>query len=778
MTNHYFSFILLFCFHLFTVAQEEETLESNYEAHTDYPHEVAYAHVNKSILVQGEQLAFTAYVYDRNLKMPSFLTRNLYFQLVSEDDQVMEEAMLLVYNGVSEAVIDLDSTYTAGNYRMKLFTRWMKNQNDHPEFITELKILSNSTEPNQKNLAAKKSYDIQYFAEGGKLVESVKNTIGILVKDSEDRGVKLESGQLLANGELLAPFATNEMGMSRIFLTPQPNTYYSIRLNIEGENYEKNLTDIEPIGMSLSVNPLGNEVNITLSTNENSLAKFSDVYQIAIHDDKRMKIIEMPVENLSQTIFINKEDLSPGVNMVTVFDLDNQPILERTFFNYEKISVSNVMEVQARIIMDSINVELQLDKTLNYAEPSNVSLSIFPSSTQAIDKNNSLVTRFLIGSHIKGTVENPFYYFTSVDRRVMYDMDNLMITQGWTSYDWNDLLGADNKPKNSFDQGISFKAQLNSNALKQFLIYPLTNSSSAIVDLEEGIKYFTATELYAVEGDELRISGIDKKGKNVKPSLYPIFEPRTVPSYASEGSYLKLPKDKAIQDIEIGSFKQGAETLDAVVVSANKEKERFQKIIDRERGSVDVFDDKDRAKYFDLANYLSRRGGFNTSTADGIFTITSNSRGNGGPGSPSIIVDDVIYTDVSILVTLDPSIIDYVVINRDGIGDRVNNKFGVIKIYTNPLLATTNIEDNISTAYRVPLKFNKKRLYYRPEYNNYNGDFFNKIGIIHYLPNRTISTDGKVNFGFPNLLRKTYTVVIEGFTSDGTLISEIFEVKM
>lgn len=752
-------------------------METRYQEHSEYPHEIAYAHVNKSVLVQGEQFAFTAYVYDRNLKRPSFLTRNLYFQIVSENNDIMEESMLLVNNGITETVVELDSTYTAGNYRMKLFTRWMKNQSDHPEFTTELRVLSKKKEENRSKQVNSNTYDIQYFPEGGKLLTSIKNTLGILIKDSKGRGVKVEKGELLANKETLSTFSTNEMGTSRIYITPDAETFYSLKVVIDGKIFIKNITDVSDSGMTLSVNPLGNEVGITLSTNSNSLDLVKGNYNIAVHNDKSLQTLEIPVSKLSQTTFLSRTDLSPGINMVTVFNLDEEPILERTFFNYENISVSKIAAVDARTVLDTITVELQLDKRFDYAAPNNVSLSIFPAATQAIDRNNSLISRFLLGSHIQGTIENPFYYFDNVDRRVKYDMDNLLITQGWTGYDWGNLLGSANKPSYSFDQGISFKAQVNARNIKQFMIYPLNNSSSAIVDLKDNLNFFTATELYAVEGDELRISGINKKGKNVKPSLYPIFEPRAVPSYSSNDSHIPLLEDQIPEDLDIGSFFQGAQELEAVVVKANVEKDRFQKIIDKERGSVDVFDDNDRAKYYNLATYLSRRG-FNTSSDDGIFTITSNSRGNGGVGSPSILVDDAFYSDASILTTLDPSIIDYVVINRDGIGERVSNKYGVIKIYTNPLLSPTNTQDAISTAYTVPLKFAKKRLYYRPEYGSYNSDFFKKVGIIHFLPNTLISIDGKIKFGFPNLLKEKYTVVLEGLTAEGTVISEIFEIQM
>ncbi|WP_148311350.1 hypothetical protein [Nonlabens marinus] len=752
-------------------------MEILYREHSEYPHEIAYAHVNKSVLVQGEQFAFTAYVYDRNLKRPSFLTRNLYFQLTSENGTVMEEAMLLVNNGSTETVVELDSTYAAGNYKMKLFTRWMKNQSDKPEFTTEIKVLSKENSLRVTEEVITKPYDMQYFAEGGKLLMSVNNTLGILIKDSKGRGVEINNGELLAGQKVISSFSTNEMGSSRVYFTPEPGTSYSIKAVIDGKTIIKSINDILDTGMILSVNPLGNEIGITLSTNSTSLSQVDGDYKVAVHDDLNLQVIVMPVKKLSQTTFLSANEVSPGINMVTVFNEEGEPILERTFFNYKNLPKSNIASIQANTVLDSINVELQLDKKFKYEAPNKVSLSIFPVSTKAIDRNNSLVSRFFLGSHIKGTVENPSYYFNDINRRVKYDMDNLMITQGWTGYEWDKLFGPSNKPTYSFDQGISFKAQINSRNTSQFMIYPLNNSTSAIVDLKEGSNFFTATELYAIEGDELRVSGINKKGKNIKPNLYPTFEPRAIPRYDSNAPYLELPVEPVLEDLNIGSFFQGAQELEAVIVKADVEKERFQKIIDRERGSVDVFDDKDRAKYYNLATYLSRRG-FNTSSEDGIFTITSNSRGNGGVGSPSILIDDAFYSDPSILTTLDPSIIDYVVINRDGIGERLSNKFGIIKIYTNPLLSPIRSQDAISTAYQVPLKFSKKKLYYRPEYGSYNSDFFKQVGIIHFLTDNDISEDGKVNFGFPNLLKDEYLVVLEGWTADGVLISEVFEIKM
>ncbi|NNU33977.1 hypothetical protein HK413_07080 [Mucilaginibacter sp. S1162] len=58
--------------------------------------------------------------------------------------------------------------------------------------------------------------------------------------------------------------------------------------------------------------------------------------------------------------------------------------------------------------------------------------------------NTSIAASLLINSELKGNVESPGYYINRKDKQARQALDNLMLTQGWTGYDWKEIFA---KPK-------------------------------------------------------------------------------------------------------------------------------------------------------------------------------------------------------------------------------------------------------------------------------------------------------------------------------------------
>ena len=78
-----------------------------------------------------------------------------------------------------------------------------------------------------------------------------------------------------------------------------------------------------------------------------------------------------------------------------------------------------------------------------------LSLSVFMAdSLQAIGESD-IQSYFWLGSELKGPVESPLYYFQSTDNNVEEVTDNLMLTQGWSRFKWEEILKND-KPSFKF----------------------------------------------------------------------------------------------------------------------------------------------------------------------------------------------------------------------------------------------------------------------------------------------------------------------------------------
>jgi len=122
--------ILFFCFSVLLIAQQNDNYQSiidAYESYAKLPREVVFVHTNKTTYIKGEQLGFSAYVLDKDAKMPSLETTNLYVTLSDQKGELIKQGLFKTIDGKTHGVFAIDSLFTSGTYVLKAFTNWMKN---------------------------------------------------------------------------------------------------------------------------------------------------------------------------------------------------------------------------------------------------------------------------------------------------------------------------------------------------------------------------------------------------------------------------------------------------------------------------------------------------------------------------------------------------------------------------------------------------------------------------------------------------------------------------
>ena len=61
-------------------------------------------------------------------------------------------------------------------------------------------------------------------------------------------------------------------------------------------------------------------------------------------------------------------------------------------------------------------------------------------SGEAFD--NNIVSQLLLCGNLKGYINNPAYYFRSDSDSASYYLDEVMLTNNWSRYNWQDVLSA------------------------------------------------------------------------------------------------------------------------------------------------------------------------------------------------------------------------------------------------------------------------------------------------------------------------------------------------
>jgi hypothetical protein len=760
----------------FIYAQKTNDIVVAFENYIEAPRELIYTHLNKSTYVQGEMMGFTAYAFDKLTKTPSLETKNLYCTISDSEGTVIKQKLLKVQNGIASNVFDIDSSLSSGVFTFKAYTNWMRNFEENNHFQQTFKVID--ADNLDEIIPFKPSdfkIDLQLLGEGGHLVYGLQNTVGIIAKNQFEQGLKNIKGEILnGKNQVLSKFVLNNVGIAKTVLIPKIGETYHVKINVNGQDIQKEIKDIQNSGMSLTLSEFNSDINIKLQSNALFSGQFkNDAFKIGLHSGSEMKISEFKLDNDGQVILrYPKSELFTGINIFTIFTDDNKPFLERLYFNYTGIESLDINKVVTTKLGDSLTATVNL-KTTTTTKWSHLSVSVLPEDTKSYNHNNSLVSHLFIQPYVNGTVENGSQYFSD-DIKANYNLDLLLLTQGWSSYDWNAIFNYNTVFIYPFERGIDIVSTINGPNPGTYVVYPINEASTQIYELKSSEKEFTIKNRFPTKDDLFRVGYIDTKNRNFtkKPSLYMQYFPSYFPSFNQTYS---IPietfesKITSLNEVKLNKSWKKAEQLDTVVVNASKEYTKLEKLANTAINSrFDIISEETKARGMRIDTYLQRLG------YDSYFDVFS---GNliilnlrmGGSGIPLVYLNKTLLnasgtaSGLSQLTFVNMTDVDYIEYEPYGVGAGPRAKAGYIKIFTKPNY-TSQKTDNVQ-PYEVPLKFSKTKKFYTPKYKLYNSNFFNEYGTIDWLPNVTLKDDGSFDIKILDT-KNNFKLFIEGIVDD------------
>lgn len=744
--------------------------------------EVAYCHLNKSIYIKGEMIGFSGYIFDKDLKIPSKLTKNLYCIITDENNKVIKSKLVKVNDGFTNNVFNLDSLFTSGNYKFKAYTNWMKNFDERNVFVESFKVINPEVESTIKRTQKENILDAQFLPEGGHFVDLVKTNVGVIIKNIKGFGLSDTEGNVYdSNNKFITSFKTNSSGIGRFLLYPEINQKYTVKINHLNKAFQFIIDDIKSKGISIHVNSSNGKLALELKTNERTLKDIKNKpFKLVIHNGKDIKGLGLTFKEKDLVKMVDFEELFPGINIFTLFDENNMAILERMFFNYNGINLMRSGNANYTKLKDSVRISVPLMKGVNSLKKSlNISISVLPEETKSYHRHHNIISHTYLQPYVKGYIENAKYYFTNIDAEKKYDLDNLLVTQGWSSYNWNNIFNNNVIDSFVFEDGILLKANKNSNAKNDFILYPLKKNDGHIINLSENKNSFVKSGLFPEEGEKLSIGALSKKGKINSPGLYVQFFPSKIPEfnnefeamYPKQSAITKATPNKPFTLIDIKKTQQ----LEGVIVNANRRKStKLEKFQSSAFDVVDVFNNSKREMNLTFANYVNAYlPDFIASEAGGTLDVISRVQTSLiGTGRPAIYLDDVLISSLEIFIGFFMNDVDFVAVNRRGLGEGFLGANGVIRIYTSNGFYNRDIKTNFSRKFEFPLAFAENKKYYVPKYDLYNDDFFKEYGVIDWIPNCKVDSKGNLNFTVYNPANNNIKLFIEGVNDEGEFLSE------
>ncbi len=808
------------------VNAQENKVEDNYLDYFSLPRESLFLHTNKTTYLVGEEIWFKIYTYDRKNENSSKATSNVYLGLYDETGKQINKQLILTKDGAGHGsfLLKEDLELASGDYFLKIGTNWMKNFKENDEFAQKISIINPKIDPAKVKYVSQKEYDIQFLPEGGHMVAEIRNVIGVKAIDDKGKGTKASGFILDSKGDELTRFTTNSLGLGKFSFVPEEGENYTAKIFLENS---KEVTQDLPIndahGIAVQVDNLRDDkVIVSINTNRKSFNRLKDqAFKLMLHKDGKIKTSKVILSSTSEKIFITRDDLFKGVNIVTLFNEQDQPLVERMFFNSIDLNAHDVEVKNVQKVGDSIYYAFTPKQNLEN-QVLNASISVLPTGTESYNPEHNIISAIHLKPYLRGAIEQPRYYFTGNEKKNNFELDVLLLTQGWSRYSWDNIFFNTPDPNFDFENGITVNGHLNTDVedIKSVLLYPSDENRAAFLNFDERGK-FHLNNFYPIKGENIKISYVNKKGKTKKPGLALSFLKRMdedvldVNQFQSYESFYKYKND-----IPEGFFKSEREVLDEIKLNAKLlQRKKARKYRLPFAGRLENISKDLYTRYADVQEYIASKGvwipGPNQVSTLGLANaqffatgIGMNSNNFGlnqlnpwGGGFTGFFIDNrpvPLYTllarpltdfeDIYIWQTtrvLNPLLNNSFLGPDFGVNQGVNVRMPIemntvfgggltIRAFTRKTpVQRFELKNQFQSFTTVNYGFEPVKKFYTPKYYSYQMEEFEDYGIIHWEPNATIMS-GRLNaLKMIDTGLEEISFYIEGISSDGNVFSQL-----
>jgi len=422
-------------------AQDINSLKASFEKYGDsHPQEKIFAHTDRSFYMTGEIVWFKLYTVDARTNKPMDMSKVAYVDVLDSVNNTILQAKIALKWGTGSGSLYIPVTVANGNYKLRAYTNWMKNFSPDFYFEKQLMIVNPLQSPAAPIKKTALTYDIQFFPEGGNLVSGLSSTVGFKAIGADGIGVNVSGAVINEQNDTVARFTAAKFGMGRFIFTPVAGHSYKAVARIGGTNLTKQLPIASASGYVMQVTDAGNQLSVKVRASTGS----SQTLYLLAHNGSAVSGAQPLVQGAGneQSVVIDKAKLGDGINHITLFNADRQPLAERLFFKRPALLNLQAVAGQQFGLRKKADVDINAKSADGQPQQANLSLSVYYVDSLNKTDGADIISYLWLTSALKGNIESPEYYFANVNPATDEALDNLLLTQGWTRFKWSDVLSA------------------------------------------------------------------------------------------------------------------------------------------------------------------------------------------------------------------------------------------------------------------------------------------------------------------------------------------------
>ncbi|HET9826097.1 MAG TPA: hypothetical protein VFP87_12235 [Chitinophagaceae bacterium] len=394
--------------------------------------EKIFTHTDKDFYLAGEIVWFKLYVVDGSDNKPIDISKVAYVEIIDRNQKPVLQCKIDLKNGMGHGSLYLPLALASGVYQLRAYTSWMKNFSAELYFHKQLKVVNSLRSAEQSNRS--RGYDIQFFPEGGNMVQGIQSTVAFKIIDRFGKGADAKGVIVNNNGDIVAQFHPLKFGIGHFSFKPIAGVNYKAVITLGDTTITTEMPTALDRGYVLTIEPVdGSKVQFSVATNVPSAR------QVYLFISKR-RARDVPYTiNLSDgngEFVIDKNDFGEGVSRITLFDAQGVPQCERLFFKQPRQKLVIMPAVDQQEVSSRKKVSIAVNSTDELKKPTiaGMSVSIYRVDSLQQNQDENIDNYFWLTSELKGNIESPGYYFSDTSAEVDEATNNLMLTHGWRRF--------------------------------------------------------------------------------------------------------------------------------------------------------------------------------------------------------------------------------------------------------------------------------------------------------------------------------------------------------
>lgn len=739
----------------------------------------------KKIRVEGPRSASVNTVVTLKQEKEQRFTAEVYFTDIKTGQKILPEKLRMRINRQSSDEIKTDGDSVA-RFSMKLPAG------------TDRGVLYIETSKSREYITLplpEDDYEVAFFPEGGYIPAGTECRVAFKALSSAGKPESVTMKVIDAAGREMADSRTIHDGMGQFYITARPDsTYYAVCTNSRGIEKRFQLSPARSGIYTLSTGQSGDTLLV-------SVLQSADIGQeqelfLLLHTRGIIHYAKPWNHNFSAVSF-NTESFPSGVLQIILFDSEMNPLSERLVFctGNDQARTLIVPDAQNYAKRSPVRASVHISGPDGKPRAGSFSVSVTDDSDLLPDSSVTILTTLLLTSELKGYINNPGFYFRKNNPLASAGLELLMMTNGWRRYDLPAVLkGKFRTMKYPPKTGMEIKGSVRSLILGKTVKDTEVNAFSwgtGYIEMTrtDSLGRFAFSGIEFPDSTEFIIQALNRTGK---PTVDLILENEMFPAAESISGIPMAFSSEEEDDARLSNYLTRADTrytmengmrtvyIEEVVITARApEKEKY---------SYSFYMPKVNQQSLSMLDY-EKIEELHPATMTDVISQIPFTRVEGGKVviermrfslneqlTAVLVLDDMIINDYNI-DDIDPYSVERVAVLKGAQTTLLGGAGagGAIVITTKKGMTPYKELPKFNIKKAMPLGYLKPAEFYSPRYETAES---REIGppdlrtTIYWNPDVKVSADGEAYFDFYAADNPTdYTLLIEGITTDGLIIS-------